>query len=782
MDRRELRPGCLMLAIVAVGAKFAIPAASNSAAERTGQECQPVVPRTKRMGATAHLGIISHHVHQTFEFPGGEDSTMFLSRIKVSGLRASAEHEIVCDLPGRFSVLLGANGAGKTTLSDAIYLAHPSRFPSLPRQSASALGPTGVSRQVSVEYSLNADIEAEGRLGRQQSARYSGAGDVTNRWSVTLNRELGSITTKRDPAFGIAQNPEAFKLIYLPAWRHPLDELARREARILIELLRAQQQRLDGSRSLVPLRIRASHLLEQLAKDDVIDSVEERIRGHLATLSAGVSPQWPYIRGQVVDDSYLARVLELMLAVMEGRTSARPLEVSGLGYVNLLHIAVTLAAIPDSAEWVDQPQPATGEHTVEQGPDETDEEIHDRLLQAHAEAESEEDSFFPSTPFHATVVIEEPEAHLHPQLQHALTRYLRKAVQERPELQVILSSHATDVITSCTPEELVVIRKTERGSVCRPVAHVVPERHRTTTLRMARLHLDGSRSAAMFAERLVLVEGVTEATILREFGRAWAGQSSVKQSFVDALSIVPMGTKVGQWAVHLLATPGAELCARLAILRDSDQPFMAAPRKPGWLSDHDPEVVDAFISHPTLEPAITPGNENLISAALQSVDLELSDVSPEAINNLFRSRRKGPPGQPDLPAGRGSKRKAEFALALAGLLMEANDAQKPVSVPRHFRQLFDFLYYPAQPEPLGPIDPDDLWEGDDDPEETYWYPSEDEADVSFASGTHVPDELGSLWFDAPHGQLVGPAGDKSENDSTLEEWDPETDQPWDELA
>ncbi|WP_164992785.1 hypothetical protein [Streptomyces lydicus] len=51
----------------------------------------------------------------------------------------------------------------------------------------------------------------------------------------------------------------------------------------------------------------------------------------------------------MIDDSYLARVLELMLAVVEGRTSARPLEVSGLGYVNLLHMAVTLAAIPDSA-------------------------------------------------------------------------------------------------------------------------------------------------------------------------------------------------------------------------------------------------------------------------------------------------------------------------------------------------------------------------------------------------------------------------------------------------
>jgi putative ATP-dependent endonuclease of OLD family len=208
---------------------------------------------------------------------------------------------------------------------------------------------------------------------------------------------------------GLGTDP--FKFIYLPAWRHPLDELARRETRILIELLRAQQERLDGSRSLVPLRVKASRLLENLAKDGLIEAVEQRISTHLASLTSGVQRQWPYVRGQVIDDSYLARVLELMLAVVEGRTSARPLEVSGLGYVNLLHMAVTLAAIPDSAaraaaageasETSDEP----GELT------QADEEqlARERRVQAAAEAESEADSFFPRTPFHATVVSRSPK-------------------------------------------------------------------------------------------------------------------------------------------------------------------------------------------------------------------------------------------------------------------------------------------------------------------------------------------------------------------------------------
>lgn len=78
---------------------------------------------------------------------------MYLSRVKVSGLRASAEGEIDCQLPGRFSVLIGANGAGKTTITDSLYLAHTSRFPLLPRQSAAVLG-AGDAPGVEVQYSL----------------------------------------------------------------------------------------------------------------------------------------------------------------------------------------------------------------------------------------------------------------------------------------------------------------------------------------------------------------------------------------------------------------------------------------------------------------------------------------------------------------------------------------------------------------------------------------------------------------------------------------------------
>lgn len=599
---------------------------------------------------------------------------MYLSTVSVEGFRASATDAFSCTFPDRFSVLLGSNNAGKTTVCDALYLAHPHRFPVLPRPTSALLG--GNPRAIQVAFQFGGD-GPEGPLGQSLVARAEGP----PRWSRRLERSLGSV---RAAGLEDAQHVDTTRLIYLPAYRNPIDDLARREAEIVVELLRAEQERRSNHRNLASVRALAGALLDSLVAHDLIRSIEARVSDYLASLTGGVSRHHAFAGRQEVDDAFLARVLEFLLSSVDQRTMAQRLEVSGLGYVNLLHIAVTLAAIPGgvavprtspvaaaaAAPAVAQPEAVPA--------DQPDLAPPDPIAAADNEADAIEDSFFPQL-FHATIVIEEPEAHLHPQLQHGLMRYLRRVTVDRPELQVIVSTHSPEMMTACRPRDIVVLRKTPDGRrIARPVANLpLTPNDRERVLRLTALHFDASRAASLFAERLALVEGVTDALLLRRFGYEWAAADLPRREFVDALTIVPLGSKVGEWAVQLLCTPNYELAAKVAILRDSDLRPGGIPAAPAWLNGYAQDSVRCFINHPTLEPALTPGNEAIIAAALVSAGLPVpAQVDQVSIDTLFHE-------------GAGRRSKGEFAFALA-LTME--NPPHPVSVPAHISELFEFLH------------------------------------------------------------------------------------------
>ena len=166
---------------------------------------------------------------------------MYLRTVTVRGFRSAGERDLSCTFPSRFSLLIGSNNAGKTTVTGALYIGHQYTFPQLRMPSVAVLGQP--PREIEVAYAFNPDGEPESSLGRAFRAE-SGAAPTLVR---ELKRSLGQI---RASLVGTPpKGSENLRLIYLPAHRNPLDELARREAQILVELLRAEQQRQCGHRA-----------------------------------------------------------------------------------------------------------------------------------------------------------------------------------------------------------------------------------------------------------------------------------------------------------------------------------------------------------------------------------------------------------------------------------------------------------------------------------------------------------------------------------------------------
>jgi putative ATP-dependent endonuclease of the OLD family len=159
------------------------------------------------------------------------------------------------------------------------------------------------------------------------------------------------------------------------------------------------------------------------------------------------------------------------LRAMAGTLEPLELAENGLGYNNLLYIAVLVAALADP-----------GEAAL-------------RLL-----------------------LVEEPEAHLHPQLQDLLMRYVE--AEGGGETQVVVTSHSPNLASAARVERVTVMVAQAPGEavVARAARDVGLSDKQLAHLRR---FLDVTKAALLFARGVVLVEGVAEQllVIARRLGR-----------------------------------------------------------------------------------------------------------------------------------------------------------------------------------------------------------------------------------------------------------------------
>jgi putative ATP-dependent endonuclease of the OLD family len=643
---------------------------------------------------------------------------VFLESVEIEGYRA-ATVPLVVHFPGRLSVIVGGNNSGKTTICDAIYQALPNHFPPVRRPIADVVHLNTGSIRMSFSGSGDSASDILSHPGSRQQL------------DTKIGRKQGRASFTRESSSPLMGDGLAKLMgIYLPADRQPVQELGRENSLLIVQLLRtvSLDKAFDGD--LGRLYDRARELLNRIIEDPLVVELERRLRKRMASVSGGSANQIPYVGTSAMDQRLLARILELLLG--EGsEESARRLELSGLGYANLLYLAAILTALPQSepindGEGSGVEGPEGKANSVERAPAAA--AVNDEDLEDAAGEQSDGDVFPRHTPLFV-LLVEEPEAHLHPQLQAGVLQELRRLVAAIPTLQVIITTHSAEILAMAEPEELIVLpgqRVTAAGvSVLdQPVTLTrLGEKLGNKwdeTRRMLKLHLDATRSGAVFADEVMLVEGPTDALIFRRFGLLWAkvGDPSLvaaKTRFVRALSIVPMNQKVGEWPIRLLVTKTFEICWRVAVVRDSDKRPVKVngsrvPLTESWLAENPPLVpkwlkakvydldkVGVFHLHPTLEPALWLCNKAFVETALTS-----SAASSESDDEDDDSPLTAEPGDQEpvvwtldsvdqhFRTDGGKKQKAQVSLRLADHFDKSNPGD--LVVPEQLAAAFDFLW------------------------------------------------------------------------------------------
>lgn len=165
------------------------------------------------------------------------------------------------------------------------------------------------------------------------------------------------------------------------------------------------------------------------------------------------------------NDSTLVRLYkELIIKIQETNLA---LKQNGLGYNNLLSMATTLG-------------------DLEKKP--SDEEI----------------SIF---------LVEEPEAHLHPQLLDLLFNFFKQSDKSN-KIQIFMTSHSPTLISKADIDSLNIMYEYEDKVQCSALSELQLSDDDKEDLKR---YLDVTKSQLFFAKRVLFVEGISEAILLSEF-------------------------------------------------------------------------------------------------------------------------------------------------------------------------------------------------------------------------------------------------------------------------
>lgn len=358
---------------------------------------------------------------------------------------------------------------------------------------------------------------------------------------------------------------------FLSALRDALSALSPGRQSRLGRLLKTSHEGSDQGDLEAIIREANTKLEGQRLIKDVEGRIERSLQGSSGTYTANARPA---VRASEPDFDRIVNSLRLVLLEMGGKDTKIPivseLGSNGLGMNNLIFIATVLA-----------------------------------------ELEAAKDASLP------LLLVEEPEAHLHPQLQVLLADFLGRGNHtegDRGRVQTIVTTHSPTIAAHVQPTELRVLHREEsRGTRCTSIASCGLDQAEARKLRRM---LDVTRASMLFARGIILVEGISEALLLPVLAHRLEKPINLADY---GISVVPIsGVSFGTFAKILghqaISTP-------VSIITDGDP-------------DVDPPGSDAKSSRPKEDSGrfiICDRVENLLTAFKdhRTVQIFHSDVTLE---------------------------------------------------------------------------------------------------------------------------------------------------------
>jgi putative ATP-dependent endonuclease of OLD family len=166
------------------------------------------------------------------------------------------------------------------------------------------------------------------------------------------------------------------------------------------------------------------------------------------------------------------------------------------------------------------------------------------------------------------LVIEEPEAHLHPAMQYKFLNFLRSNISEKKRVrQIFITTHSTQITSSVPLDNIICLNSSDgRINVGYP-GKVFPDNDQGKKAKAyVQRFLDATKSDMLFAKSVILVEGIAEQLLLHTFAKY------IEYSLEDNhVAVINVGGRYFEHFLYLfdIKDPNA-ISKRVACLTDRD--------------------------------------------------------------------------------------------------------------------------------------------------------------------------------------------------------------------
>lgn len=566
---------------------------------------------------------------------------MHITAVKATGYRNLSG---TITIPAPLALLVGENNVGKSNAIDALRLVLEPENPNRGRFWARTDDFTHDGTGSRMGDELEIEVRIEGLEPSEQArmvtclAPNEGPGIAKLRMRAKVGRDgrvrsdwLGGDSQQADVE---RYAKEAIRFVYLHPLRDAAADLRPGRDNRLVPLLKAMipEDHADYS-EVIKAMTDANSAIGNVGR---VNDARARIHDRLQTMTGGA--KYAQKSTLAFEDPDFDRIVGQLRAKI-GELGPLEMRENGLGFNNILYMAVLLAAMSE------QPR-----------------------------GEGEE-------PLLRVLLVEEPEAHLHPQLQDLLMRFLESQVDKAN--QVIVTSHSPNFASAARIERLSVVTGSTAGSdlVSRtPGDFGLQDKH------LAFLHrfLDVTKAALFFAKGVILVEGVAEQLLVPIFARLIRRElppAGVTVININGVAFDPFAELFGEDRLpfHLAAVSDGDP----AIDPDDPDGDLEPCARAKRLKAREGGNVRVHLSERTLEwdLALVEGNRPIMLEALKelkpqvgaNIEGELKDLSERAAaDKLFVAIEDC---------------KGEYAQVLAELLA---DGEQAFTVPQYLRDAIEW--------------------------------------------------------------------------------------------